>query len=903
MNNISTRNARPYPVKATPQNIRMPKPGFNRQPMHTPTGTPGLDYRFPVKSMHASELYNAVGAGDMAKAEELLKNGMNPNETDSSGNSLLQIALNNKNHAMLGLLVHYKANPDIRNTHGDSPLHNAVRMHDITATQILAPAAINIDTPNRHGLNALHFALQDDQIEIAKILLANKANPETRDLSNNTPLNQVILKQNLPLAVTLLDAHANPNIPNGKQERPLNRVIEQNMDNWVPLLLKYGAAPDAPDVLGRTPIFQAVKSGKAEVTEALLTAGANPNQLVNAAAETLLNFAISKGYISLVELLIKHGADIHQPNRAGENAILMAAKTGNVQMMDILLRAGADIKSVNPQNGKTALHLAARSGVLEAVNYLIDKGANINARDKEGNNAIFEAIPQIRYWWHRPRPTPAQSDIIHSLITHGADTSIYETNSFLLAQIGDALHVRHADFANNFLTTRLNHEWDRSDERRINTLLEQFASQPKIGENEIDKLLLHLLHPDINYKDDIEATRHSAHLRSWNGQVPVNKEKVDAEGWWMDVYPPLKTKSLIMSLNKLKQNPKDTVREFGETKAVLMKKIKHEIAAQMSTYYTQRHHDMLNMITSPQLKENLINQEISHYCKEIAKTPVGTEWGMASGFPGHAIYIGFRKTDENHVARIVYNLGAGLQPHPATKDGLVYPHIVGGIKINHFIDETPEARNYLRGVIGAKLGETQQPTVPIYNNVAQLGGKLIETNIPGIPQKRQLVGNCVLKNNNAAAQNRINNDRFFDWLKAEETRFADEMSGIDKKIIEAKEREKDILSFNYIINMHNKNKDIDATIDNLIRFLEKRSKPTVDISHLRDVERIAVYLNDMQPKFRDELMAQRGALKMIFDVADNRYCDTLKQAISGYQFNRTMMSMYQQSHNRMYGMY
>lgn len=852
---------------------------------------------------HESEILNLVLSNDLEKVETFLKNGANPNEIDRFGGTLLHNALVRGSKEMLLLLVKYKADPDIKNTAGESVIHFVARMKDIEAAKILIPLSKNIDQKTLSGYSSLYLSVNAGSKEITQLLLNKRADPNILDPQGNTPLHISTNKKTTEISIELLKAGANPNLSNSKKEVPLISAANFGMTELLKEMLNHGGDPNLSHTYFQNPMCIAINGNNIDVVKILLDKGANPNIEIKL-NNSLLNLAVEKGNIEIVDILLRNGAKIQKINDFGDEALLIAAKSGNVSIVSRLLSAGAELNIQNTKTGKAPLHIATRQGHVELVKCLVEKGANLEIPDKEMITPIIEVLPQIYNWQYLPRPTQNQSEIANFLIEKGANLKPYETENFLMAQLADVINVKNPIHAREFMFSRVGKEWDKIDERRVDFLLNKFAKMPSISEKEIDKLLLDLLHPGINYKNEEEAIRHGSHLRSWRGNiVRPEQESIEAEGWYMHVYPPLKAKSLIMSLNKINNGQLDCMDKFGESKDDVIAKIKHEIASQMSTYYSQRHHDMMYMITNAKFADDFKNYEISKYCNEIIKAPVGKEWAIASGFPGHAIYIGFRKTDTDTVQRIVYNLGAGLGKHISRPDGMVFPHVVGNINVEHFINETPQAKAYIKGILDAKLGKVE-PLTAVYDNAKILGGIVIEKDIPGIPQKRQLAGNCVLKNNNAAARNRFNNDRLFDHLKKEETAFADEMSKLEKNLISLKEKEKDIDSFNYIIKMYNSNKNLDATIENLVKFLEKRSKaPAEVVNKLRDIEKVALYLRNIDEKTVDTFMMQRGAVSMVKEMAERRYCDTLKYFLKKYEQSKTLNEMYKQAYNLPFGTY
>ncbi|MDR1139805.1 MAG: ankyrin repeat domain-containing protein [Rickettsiales bacterium] len=143
----------------------------------------------------------------------------------------------------------------------------------------------------------------------------------------------------------LLDEGANPNIKDSYNRTPLSRAVHTEGDNnkkVVELLLGAGADPnimveDASDY-ETTTLYMACgycgKSFNVETMELLLKNGADVNKIVDNRENTILHeivgqsFGISdrvpilkKQLLGLIELLIKHGANIYIKNKSGETPI------------------------------------------------------------------------------------------------------------------------------------------------------------------------------------------------------------------------------------------------------------------------------------------------------------------------------------------------------------------------------------------------------------------------------------------------------------------------------------------------------------------------------------------------------------------------------------------------------
>ena len=148
---------------------------------------------------------------------------------------------------------------------------------------------------------------------------------------------------------------------------------------------------------------------------ALLDAGWKPNDDIDDAGGTMLNYAVLGAKPDAVELLLSRGAAVNRS--ALESAILpdtlsllwnaarirpaseqarellwLAARRrldGNIAW---LVARGVDVNSPQPATGTTALMVAARFGHETSVDALLALRARTNLRDVNGNNLLWYAV-------------------------------------------------------------------------------------------------------------------------------------------------------------------------------------------------------------------------------------------------------------------------------------------------------------------------------------------------------------------------------------------------------------------------------------------------------------------------------------------------------------------------------
>ena len=112
---------------------------------------------------------------------------------------------------------------------------------------------------------------------------------------------------------------------------------------------------------------------------------------------TALHLAASGGYIKLVRLLSKHGADLNAQDEDGWTPVYTTAVSEDieegvrVEVLKVLHELGANMNT--PDNeGKTPVWAAAEGGCVEVVKALGELGADIVSSDEDGKTPLEVAM-------------------------------------------------------------------------------------------------------------------------------------------------------------------------------------------------------------------------------------------------------------------------------------------------------------------------------------------------------------------------------------------------------------------------------------------------------------------------------------------------------------------------------
>ncbi|KAI9745022.1 MAG: hypothetical protein M1818_001300 [Claussenomyces sp. TS43310] len=450
-------------------------------------------------------LLSAVRIEDIRVVRTLLTLGADPNTRGNNytRTTAIEQAIRCGNVEIVRLLLSAGANPNASNPydkHGMAPLQIAVsRSHSLGLVQILleAGAKVNVLPTTWFSHTLLEFAAFQGDLELAQCLLRAGATIDLMTDQSITALQAAAMIGSIDSVEMLLIHGADVNVPAGKVHKrafqavemkaishsfphctaPIQFAAERGNTELVQILLEAGADVNGytttdedeelimgfvfdPDCLDsddedefsipRTPLQAAVEHGNTLLVRQLLLAGANVS--LRGLDSTVLQLASARGDIKLVQLLLKHFADINAPPRKifkGMTAIQAAAATGKIELAKILINAGADINAAAACNyGRTALQAAVERGHFEMTQMLLSVGADIKdgasphsgrtclqAAAVNGDDRMIELLLQAGAEVNAPAAevfglTALQAAVerghitsVHILLSAGADTN------------------------------------------------------------------------------------------------------------------------------------------------------------------------------------------------------------------------------------------------------------------------------------------------------------------------------------------------------------------------------------------------------------------------------------------------------------------------------------------------
>jgi ankyrin repeat protein len=393
-------------------------------------------------------LHWAARWDDMQLAAMLIKAGADPRTANRAGATPMFLAAQNGSAMMIELLL--KSGADAKAPvllHGETALMMAARTGKFDAVRKLLDYGADVHAmESLRGTDALMWAAEQGHSDIVKFLLARGADANAQskvirpirrnglyfDISNSsardpmgglTALIFASREGSMDSVRVLVDAGADIHKASADGSSPLIVAVQNGHYDIAQYLLDHGSNPDDTNAKGWTPLFLAVANrnalktavpapsseGALDFIKLLLDRGADPNRRIQAREEVhqantslwlkeagatpLLRAALC-GDLTVVRLLLAHGADASIPTFDQTTPLMAASGVGwaegftieysgdeTLELVKLLLDLGAPINAANA-DGITALHGAAYKGANKVVQLLVERGADLAAKDK-----------------------------------------------------------------------------------------------------------------------------------------------------------------------------------------------------------------------------------------------------------------------------------------------------------------------------------------------------------------------------------------------------------------------------------------------------------------------------------------------------------------------------------------
>ncbi|XP_064333498.1 ankyrin-1 isoform X2 [Camelus dromedarius] len=324
------------------------------------------------KADAATSFLRAARSGNLDKALDHLRNGVDINTCNQNGLNGLHLASKEGHVKMVVELLHKEIILETTTKKGNTALHIAALAGQDEVVRELVNYGANVNAQSQKGFTPLYMAAQENHLEVVKFLLENGANQNVATEDGFTPL-AVALQQGHENVVAHLINYGTK----GKVRLPALHIAARNDDTrTAAVLLQNDPNPDVLSKTGFTPLHIAAHYENLNVAQLLLNRGANVN-FTPQNGITPLHIASRRGNVIMVRLLLDRGAQIETRTKDELTPLHCAARNGHVRISEILLDHGAPIQA-KTKNGLSPIHMAAQGDHLDCVRLLLQYNAEID---------------------------------------------------------------------------------------------------------------------------------------------------------------------------------------------------------------------------------------------------------------------------------------------------------------------------------------------------------------------------------------------------------------------------------------------------------------------------------------------------------------------------------------------
>ncbi|XP_063726428.1 alpha-latrocrustotoxin-Lt1a-like isoform X2 [Symsagittifera roscoffensis] len=215
-------------------------------------------------------------------------------------------------------------------------------------------------------------------------------------------------------------------------------------------------------------------------------------------------------YVSILNLLLKSGAEIDHPDKEGSTALRWSAIMGFAEGAAVLLEQGADpMKANKPKYKQTSLHAAARYGNSEVLEEILDKSkhpVDINMKDGDFKTPLHLAVIH------------GKQNCVKVLMRHSADATIPDNDPDDDTRIGTTPLGYSKGNMRNLLKELMSKKSDgqtnesasknKASSTETKSVVQKVAENEKSVENEVDSEQYH--------EDNIEKPENSEDKKSFD---------------------------------------------------------------------------------------------------------------------------------------------------------------------------------------------------------------------------------------------------------------------------------------------------------------------------------------------------------------------------------------------------
>ncbi|XP_046550762.1 ankyrin repeat domain-containing protein 50-like [Haliotis rubra] len=174
---------------------------------------------------------------------------------------------------------------------------------------------------------------------------------------------------------------------------------------------------------GRTAMMLAAENGHKDVVELLVDTGADVS-LVDETGDNILHCACRGGDVEVVQYILSQNmVDINSLGHEKKTPVMLAGQYGHKEVVEVLVKHGANL-SLRDKVGDNILHLACFKGHVDVVKYIISlHRVYIDSRGFERKTPVMKA------------GEGGHKEVVEFLVNHGADLALRDSDTNIILHL------------------------------------------------------------------------------------------------------------------------------------------------------------------------------------------------------------------------------------------------------------------------------------------------------------------------------------------------------------------------------------------------------------------------------------------------------------------------------------